>query len=615
MILYFKSRIAAVTMLLLVFGFFSIQATAEHAPLSRSERAEILESRLLDVDMKMQDKLKRDPDPVEIRDITNGAMVALTSGNAPVAEKLLRLAYDQQDMHPGATFGEMPWNLHTRDVHDANAIDFATQSLGPILMGHSKQLSSAFLEYIRPHAAASLVALARQPVLVSYSNIYVMNFTNTILIAEFLHDDAMTKLGHQHLDAWLDYTGANGIHEFDSPTYNAVVMSSLYMGNQFSASAEVREKYRHALDYLWTDLTANYFPGAKKIAGAHSRDYDFLYGQGSIDAYFFIEDFQDDIAFNLSLERAFLLESTREGGYRSPLKHFGNETNRVITQRWDENLQKYRYTYITPNFAMGAANGQYGPQDKMFAVDFAGAMPGKKNKPIPNIFLATTTTGIPYGKDRTLDRSGHSKPKHLTNGLAAVQEKGFALLLADADPKSDKKSETFYVDMVFPAVGDLTVNGEPVSVSTKLNHSIKAGDIIGLRVSSACFALKPFGNLGPMTGQALKADEDGLSNGALRLSTSFQSVTHNEPMRSAYLAYAESCKGEGNSASTRLQRAQVKTTAMPHIWTVEAALGETVLTIDYNPDDHASIRTKVNGADFKTAPLHVIELKETAIKQ
>jgi hypothetical protein len=614
MILRFQSFLGTVFLLLSALGFFTIHASAEHAPLSRAERAQILQSRLLEVDMKMQDKLKRDPDPIEIRDITNGALVAITSGNAPVAEKLLRTAYDQQEMHPGANYGEMPWNLHTRDVHDANAIDFATQSLGPILMGHGKQLSPAFLDYIRPHAAASLIALARQPVLVSYSNIYVMNFTNTILIAEFLHDDAMTKLGYQHLDAWLDYTGSNGLHEFDSPTYNAVVMSSLYMGYQFSASADVREKYHRALDYLWADLTANYFPGAKKIAGAHSRDYDFLYGQGSIEAYYFVEGFQEEMAENLSLERAFLLESTKEGGYHSPLKHFGSETNRVVTQRWDENPEKYRYTYITPNFAMGIANGQYGPQDKMFSVDFAGSMPGKKDKPIPNIFLATTTTGIPYGKDRTLDRSGHAKPKHLTNGLAAVQEKGLALLLADADPKSDKKSETFYVDMVLPSFGALTVNEEPVAISTRLNRSIKAGDTIGIRIGSACFALTPFGDLGPITGQALKADEDGLSYGALRLSTTFHSETHNEPMRSAYLAYAENCIGAGNSAATHLHGAKVKATAMPHNWTVEAALDNTVLSIDYNPDDHAPIRTNVNGAEFKTPPLHVLELKETVVK-
>ena len=607
-------KLASLWLLLVLSGITLAPARAQQTSMSRQQRVQTLQSSLMTSLMKVQDALKRDPGPVEIRDITNGALVALISGNAPLAEHLLHLAYDQQDMHPGATFGELPWNLGTRDVHDANAIDFGTESLGPILSGYAKQLSPEFLEYIRPHAAAALAALAHQPILVSYTNIYTMNFTNTLLIAEYLHDDAMTQRGYQNLDTWLDYTGKNGIHEFDSPTYNAVVLNGLTMGYQHSASADVREKYRHALDYLWTDLNANYFAGGKKIAGSHSRDYDFLYGQGSISDYYFIEGYQDAMEANVSQERAYLLESTKEGGYSSPLKHFGTDTSRIITQRWDENLQKYRYTYITADFAMGIANGQYGPQDKMFAFDFAAATatPGKKEKPVSSAYLATTTTGIPYGKDRSLDRSGHAKPKHLTNGFAAVQDKGLALLVSDADPASDKKPNLFYVDMVLPATGTLTLNGEVVTVSQKLSRPIHAGDVIGIRSGSACFAMMPFAASGPLQSQTLEADDDSLSYGALRLSTVFRAVTHTEQMPSAYLIYAQHCTSDGNSAAVHLSKAQVKSTQMPHQWTVDASMDGASLSIEYSPQDHTSIATKVNGADFTTTALHVLELKERA---
>jgi len=595
-------RRAALLFLATLIGVSGLPAHAQNAAANSPERTNLLRAALMEDIAKLQDKLKRAPDEIEIRDITNSALVTEYLGNPALAESLLRTAYDQQDMHPGATFGEMPWNLKTRTVHDANAIDFATESLGPILAGYEKQLSPAFLEYIRPHAAASLVALARQPILVSYSNIYVMNFTNSMLIAEFLHDDAMTQRAYQHLDTWLDYTGANGIHEFDSPTYNAVVMNSLYMGYQHSSSPAVREKFHHALDYLWTDLNANFFAGGRKLGGAHSRDYDFLYGRGSLDDYYFLEGYAVDLERNVSPERAFLLENCRPGGYHSPLRHFDPANSRIITQRWDQNPESYRYTYITPAFAMGIADGGYGPQDKMFAFDFPAAQ-SKKEQPIPTVYLATTAAGIPYGKDRSLDRSGHSKPKHLPNGFAAVQ-----------DPKFDKNANQLSVDMVLPATGSLTVNGSALAVSSKLNRPIHSGDVIGIRIANTCFAVMPFAAGGSLLSQTLQADSDGLSYGAIRLATLFRTNTHSEQMPSAYLAFAQTCSGPENSAAAHLRSAQVKSAVMPHVWTVEAAMDHTALTVSYNVQDRTPIETRVNGTLFTTPPLHVLELKDIATK-
>jgi hypothetical protein len=600
--------LALLSLLAIAAAFSCAQIAAQ----SRQQRAQDLRSMLANNVAKLKEHLQRDPDPVEIREITNGALVALSTGDPAFAEKLLRLAYDQQNMRPGPNFGEMPWNLGTRTVHDANSIDFATESLGPILVGHARQLSPAFLAYIRPHATASLEELARQKVPVSYTNIYVMNLTNTILIAEYMHDDAMLKRGYQNLDNWLDYTHNNGIHEFDSPVYYAVVLGALYAGYQYSTSPAAHENFHRALDYLWTDMTANYFQGGNKLAGAHSRDYDFLSGIGNIDIYYYIEGFSDTTIAKPSLEQVVLLDSVLQGGYQPSVKHFSADDVRVVTQRWDEGPERYRYTYITPNFALGIANGQYGPQDKMFAVDFAPPTTGGKGKDIPNIFLATTTTGIPYGKDRSLDRSGHSKPKHLSNGLAAVQENGFALLIAGPDAKSDKDADQFYLDMVLPAAGALTLNDKPVAVSSSLDQPIHAGDTIGIHIGKACFAVTPIAASGPGMEQMLQADRDGLSDGALRLTTTFRTSNHTESMLSAYLVYAQSCTGAGNPAVSLLRSARVQASNGLHQRTIQAQLNGTTLLIDYDLDQHASTVTKVNGVEFATAPLHIVEIKETA---
>ena len=244
----------------------------------------------------------------------------------------------------------------------------------------------------------------------------------------------------------------------------------------------------------------------------------------------------------------------------------------------------------------------------MFAVDFAQPA---KSKPLPTIYIATTTTGIPYGKDRSLDRSGHSKPKHLTNGLAAVEEQGLALVVADADPKSDKSSDTFYVDMVLPAAGTITVNGETILPSNHLNRPVKPGEVIGVRVGASCFAMLPFAAAGPGEAQALLDDDDGVDAGALRFSTRFKVQTHTEAMKSAYLVLTQACSGSGNSAVEALRAAKVGAQNLPHQWTVDAALGNVALRVSYDLEAHEAIQTSVNGVPFTTLPLHVMELKQT----
>ena len=138
------------------------------------------------------------------------------------AESLLRLVFKDQNMDPQSPgYGTMDWVLNSKEIKDANAIDFGTMSWGPIFLGHGDELSGGFKQEAQAHIKAALVALQNHHMPVSYTNIFLMNTVDTLLLSEVVNDTAQHQRALAQLDTWIDYTQKSGIHEFDSPTYYA----------------------------------------------------------------------------------------------------------------------------------------------------------------------------------------------------------------------------------------------------------------------------------------------------------------------------------------------------------------------------------------------------------
>ena len=57
----------------------------------------------------------------------------------------------------------------------------------------------------------------------------------------------------------------------------------------FARQAKTRAQFKAALDYLWGELAANFFTPASALSGPHSRDYDFLLGQGMLDIDYYVQ--------------------------------------------------------------------------------------------------------------------------------------------------------------------------------------------------------------------------------------------------------------------------------------------------------------------------------------
>jgi len=129
----------------------------------------------------------------------------------------------------------------------------------------------------------SVEGCLRHRVPTSYTNISLMNAANLILLGENLDNPKAADEGYRRLDQIALYTYQWGIHEYGSPTYYGADLDDLVVLEQFCKRAVGKQAARALLGLFWRDLAANWFAPAQKLAGARSRDYDYLRGLGYLD--------------------------------------------------------------------------------------------------------------------------------------------------------------------------------------------------------------------------------------------------------------------------------------------------------------------------------------------
>jgi hypothetical protein len=56
----------------------------------------------------------------------------------------------------------VPWQIGHPEIHDANAIEFATQAVGPMLTAFGNKLSPQFRKDLEPHIRAAFAAMDRR---------------------------------------------------------------------------------------------------------------------------------------------------------------------------------------------------------------------------------------------------------------------------------------------------------------------------------------------------------------------------------------------------------------------------------------------------------------------
>ncbi len=491
-------------------GFFLLACCAVAMPLPDAERARRFEqfrqSYATELDRLQKSIAKPNPTPT-VRDLTNGALGVMALGRpSSQAESLLRMAFVLQDEN-----GNLPWQMGHPEISDANSIEFACQAMGPLVLHYAPTLGATFVDELRPHLRAAFAAMRKHKVPVSYTNIFLMKTMNLALIGEAIGDDEAASEGYSMLDQWIEYTRQAGIHEFDSPTYYSVDLDSLMMGYRFSQRAEFRAKCKAILDYFWTDMAVNYFPGRQDLAGAHSRDYDFLAGYGRLLLHMHLEGLRDlPYRERPDMECVYMLENEVARGYRpdAAILARAEASERTVRSRWDMDPRRDRYTYLTPGFAIGSDNGDYNAQDKMIAVELASQ---KEN--FPAITVVPDDTDQPYGKLKSKDRSGHNKPKHFPLHPVIVQDRGTLTAVLNLE----KLPENAATNIILPANADrIVLNGETLHAGQPFAKAAGPDAVVGIREGNGAVAIRIFHADGDKPEFVLKADREDLRWGAAR---------------------------------------------------------------------------------------------------
>ncbi len=576
----------------------------------RQERDAVIAGMLDKQMIHLGDELKRNPNNVTTRDLANGAFFYLERGGSPaIAEALLRKLFATQSMNPDAKdYGYIPWKIYDPGMRDANSIDFAMQAMGAIFLGYGDRLSDGFKNEAKPHLQAALVALERHRVQVSYTNIYLMNTFAALTLGQCLNDQPAIEYGRQRWANWREYTAQNGIHEFDSPTYYGVDLADLTLAYRYVADAGIHNQIAAVLDYYFKDIANNFHLPSERLAGPHSRDYDFLRGLGGVEVTLFCEGVLDDPQelTEVSLEKAAVIDNDRPDGYHpSPAILRQMEAfNRVVQQRWDENTGRYRYAYFTPEYAMGSTDGAYDAQDKVFTADY-GATRG-----VITTSVVVDTFDEPYGLVKQLDHGGHSKPVHLPANLSSVQDKNTALLVYDLDPERDNSGRPFATDLLLPSTAnDILLDGNPVVISNKMDLPAHIGSVIAVRQDDACLAasiwhIDTLQQTPPSL--HLKADKTGLGHGAFRLVIYHGEFASGkgaaEHLHVAILVRMDKCSDAKDlrSLAESLQNATVA--AVPGLETWTATVKSNMFNLSLTEDTNTRLPSSrtVNGQEMPT---------------
>jgi len=547
-----------------------------------------------------------------IRDLPNAALAVLLLGEDPhQAEKLLDLCFAQQDMDPNSrTYGSVPWQIGHPDIHDENAIDFSNQAVGPILIHYGDKLSPEFKQRLIPHMKASFASMLRRKLPVSYTNIWLMRTVNMILMGQAIHDSAAEDEGYRELDQWIDYTRQAGIHEFDSPTYYLVDLNSLNLGYLYVSRPGAREKFKVILDYFWTDIAANCFVPNGVLSGPSSRNYSFLSSSAGMDLYLYFEGLRASILVaKPNFENIFVLETAAEQAYHPgrDLIALASEPERVVESRWDLTPDRNRYHYLTPDFAIGSASGDYGAQDKLITVELTD---GDK---IPVITIIPDVFDSPYGTVKSLDRSGHSKPTHLPLHATCVQEKGALLALMDVDASKAPQTDSLATNILLPARAQrITLDDQPLSTKKLFETAAAKNCVIGVQNGKAGIAIRIF-HADPVEGAELqtllKLDADGMKNHAARY-VAYQYRGRAKRLADKHVGFgililARKCESsEALSALVREAReAKIQDTRARDLWSVRADVEGRSLFISRDVKKNQLVSREVDGKQENPATL------------
>jgi hypothetical protein len=613
--------------LMVVLGGWMGVPVAAAEPTTHDARIAALRQDLEKAIAHFQEDVGKQGARLDSRSLTYSAHYLLAlghpGGEEGGAEALIQKAFDAQDMDPTSPgYGTFPWEIGNATIKDANAVEFTIKPLGPVFLLYGDKLSDGFKHEAVRHLKAAAQGILHHKVGIDYTNIFLMKCANLYALGVILKDQNLEMGGIKGFREWFQYTRTHGISEYNSPTYANTQLSCLLQTYRVTNSPTLKKELGAALDYMWTDLAANTFLnknalGGAQLAGPFSRTYDFVAGNGPFDRFLYAEGLRETApAGAILVDTADPVINEVENGYRpdASILAIAKMPSRVLRQTFGTQPGQDRSTYLTADYAVGAASSEHGQQDRQISVSLAERTAGKS---LCDISVVLEHLDSPYGGKRILDRSGHAKPTHLKNAAATVQDGGTVLGLLDLAPSMNTDLlkapvQTLDTNIVFPAnAEELLLDGKPLTLAANQVVPISAKSWLIVREGNAAVAMRIFhADAAGGSGDAqffIKYDAPDLNAARLVAYHLNQSkagggvAVPDAPIRAGVLVLARECPSPAflQSWNSELHTALLNETYEAGMWSVTFSDGPHAVQAVLNVPRHRVEHRAVNGAEYQ----------------
>ena len=401
-------------------------------------------------------------------------------------DRLFELATEMQNRDPKSRdYGNFRWYRRDSAVLDYNAVDFCMRGGSLLWFKHREFIPEKARARLHEILERATTGCLKHKVAESYSNIAIMNAGDLILLGEALENAEAASEGYARLDRVFKYAQAAGFHEFDSPTYTGVDLDGLGMIEAFCQREAGRTQARALLELLWTDIAANWFAPAQRLAGAQSRTYDFLHGLGYLDVQLTLHGWLGG-PLPRDIDAIYGAQSQWQPPAR--LQLITQKFPRLVRQTWGREPLQFRTHYLLPDITLSCSASSYGGRmDMPLTVD----LPGDRQS-VRCYFIADGRDD-PYGQNK-ISAGPHQKAFHLNPLWVAAQREDVALGLAVFRGK-DIPTNTVALESSFV----LPMNADAFRIGDRLIHFVtnsparevvKPGDVVSLRKGAAALALR-----------------------------------------------------------------------------------------------------------------------------
>ncbi len=239
-------------------------------------------------ELEAQSGAVRYPAPsTDIRGVLRFALEAAAAhGNPGCLHDALLLARSMQDTDPASpTHGNFRWHLADRAADDPAAVEFAAELASLLRIAWGAGLPEADRRLLDRILDDALPALGRHRVTPYDSSLHLLRSWNFIAIGEALGRGPTAEEGYKHLDEWIRYTVLNGIAEFGTPAGYAVDLDALALIARYGTHKAGRQVAEIGINYIWTDLAANWWTAGQRPGGASSHGAGFMRGRADLAAH------------------------------------------------------------------------------------------------------------------------------------------------------------------------------------------------------------------------------------------------------------------------------------------------------------------------------------------